>query len=101
MNDQQIAPSEPRSIGGSLFGGDVTARQSLIVGGDLHLTVHGLGDDDLETLTTHVLAALRSDAHLAIFGGPGNTTILAANGEPRVVASREQGRALARRVKPG
>jgi formylglycine-generating enzyme required for sulfatase activity len=98
MNDQQTDRPEARSIGGSLFGGDVTADESLVVGGDLTLTVHGLSDDDLETLTARILEALRSEAHLVIAGGPEKTTILAVDGEPDVVVSREQARALARRA---
>jgi formylglycine-generating enzyme required for sulfatase activity len=82
---------------GSLFHGDVTARDhSLIVGGNL--TVQGISDADLDTLAARILDALRADAAVTIAGGPENTTVLALDGEPHVVVSREQGRALARRT---
>ncbi len=66
--------------------------------GDIHLTVQGLNVADLDVLTERILSALRSAAPVAIAGGPRNTTVLAVDGEPQVVISREQGRALAHRT---
>ncbi len=86
----------PRSIGGSFFGGDLDARDSLVVGGDL--TVQGVSAADLDEITRLVLTALRSAKTVAIAGGEGNTTVLAVEDQPRVVVSREQGAALARRT---
>ncbi|MDY6877068.1 MAG: SUMF1/EgtB/PvdO family nonheme iron enzyme [Chloroflexota bacterium] len=62
------------------------------------LTVRGGTSDDLNALTACILAALRSDAPVAIAAGPGGTTALMVDGEPQVVVSREQGRALAYRA---
>ena len=83
-------------LGGGVVAGGVTAREgSLVVGGNL--TVQGLGAADLDKLTDLILGALRSAAPVAIAGRPDETTILAVNGEPQVVVSREQARALALR----
>ncbi|MDY7077919.1 MAG: NACHT domain-containing protein [Chloroflexota bacterium] len=90
--------SEFRPTDGSLVSGDVTAESSLIVGRDLHLTIQGLSPADLDVLTKHVLETLRSAASTAIAGGPGDTTVLVADGEPQVVISREQGAALISRT---
>jgi formylglycine-generating enzyme required for sulfatase activity len=98
MSDRQTDRSEPGSIGGSLFGGDVSARESLVVGRDLNLTVQGLSDAALKTLTARILEALRSEAPLEIAGGSEKTTILAVDGKLEVVVGREQGQALARRA---
>ncbi|UCC32060.1 MAG: restriction endonuclease, partial [Phycisphaerales bacterium] len=87
------------TIEGSLVHGDVQADSSIVVGRDLHLTVQGLDPAALDELTDRILAALRSDAPIAIGGGQDDgTTVLAVDGEPRVVTSREQGAALARRT---
>jgi formylglycine-generating enzyme required for sulfatase activity len=83
------------SIGGSLFHGEVD-NEGLIVGGNL--TVQGIGAQDLDALTGLILDALRSARAVAIAGGHGDTTVLAVDGRPRVVVSREQGAALARRT---
>ena len=97
MTDDDQATDRPSNqpIQGSLFHGDVDARDSLVVGGDL--TVQGVSGSDLNEITRLVLAALRSAKSVAIAGGAGNTTILAVEGQPHVVVSREQGAALARR----
>ena len=47
MNDQQIDPSEPRSIGGSLFGGEGSILGSLV--GALRRLADALGIRDGET----------------------------------------------------
>ena len=92
---------KPTPTDGSIFHGDVRAKDSLIAGRDLHLTVQGLTPTDLDTLTDRILSALRSATPVAIGGGAENTTVLAVDGEPRVVVSREQGRALASRADRG
>jgi len=94
-DDQPTDRPSNQPIQGSLFHGDVDARDSLVVGGDL--TVQGVSGSDLNEITRLVLAALRSAKSVAIAGGAGNTTILAVEGQPHVVVSREQGAALARR----
>jgi len=94
---QAAAPA----IGGSVFQGDVRAEGSIITGGALYLTVQGNTPDDLNKLTERILAALRTDASVAIAGGLDNTTVLTVGGEPHVVVSREQGLALARRTAEG
>jgi formylglycine-generating enzyme required for sulfatase activity len=69
-----------------------------VIVGDLNLTVPGLSSTDLNTLMARILEALRSAAPVTIAGGPGDTTVLAVDGEPQVVASKEQGAALAGRA---
>lgn len=96
MNKQPTDHPEPRSIGGSFFGGDSDVRDSLVVGRDL--TIQGVSAADLDKITRLVLDALRSAKTIAIAGGAGNTTVLAVDDRPHVVVSREQGAALARRT---
>jgi formylglycine-generating enzyme required for sulfatase activity len=95
MSEEERADQTPASIGGSLFHGEVD-NEGLIVGGSL--TIQGIGAQDLDKLTGLILDALRSARAVAIAGGQGDTTVLAVDGEPRVVVSREQGAALARRT---
>jgi formylglycine-generating enzyme required for sulfatase activity len=94
MTDEERT-DQPSSIGGSLFHGEVD-NEGLIVGGNL--TVQGVGAQDLDALTGLILDALRSAKAVAIAGGQGDTTVLAVEGQPHVVVSREQGAALARRT---
>ncbi|RLC71988.1 MAG: hypothetical protein DRI81_16955, partial [Chloroflexi bacterium] len=95
-DDQSTNQSPHQPIHGSFFGGDVDAQDSLVVGGNL--TVQGIGAADLDEITRLVLAALRSAKSIAIAGGAGDTTVLAVEGQPHLVVSREQGAALARRT---
>jgi len=78
--------TDPQHFNGSLFHGDITVYDhSLIVGGNL--TVRGITDADLDTLTTRILADLHADAPVTSAGGPENTIILALDGRPPSAAN--------------
>jgi hypothetical protein len=91
---------DEKRLEGSAVGGDVEMHgDSRFAGRDQYnLTIQGLTPADLDKLTEHILKALRRAAPVSIAGGSDDTIVLAVDGQPTVVVSKEQGLALVRRT---